>query len=291
LRRRVEMERRFFHLCRLDHLRGYFRAYMFPWQGGAQHAEFAKLTEEEALARTGGRLPRFVPGPDEDPTAAQLNGLQGREILGVIRQAAGGMDLVGEIMGAMPDYMRRTLDELAIASLTFPQLERNADRSLHDPSTFRALSLASYGNHDHAPLACLYQNLAAKAKNPDDPAAIDLSNLLRFVGWRGAAPQALTDELLACFQQALLATPCALATFLISDVFGVPLRFNLPGSYGAGTWCERFDLPLKEAFHHSAYGPRLATLRREIIRTERLPQTKPKPAPVPRAAEQGAMPV
>ncbi len=293
LRRRVEMERRFFHLCRLDHLRGYFRAYMFPWQGGAQHAEFAKLSEEEIRAQTGGRLPRFVPGADEDPTAAQLNGIQGREILGVIRQAAGNMDLVGEIMGALPDYMRQTLDDLAIANLTFPQLERNADRSLHDPSTFRALSLASYGNHDHAPLAHLYQNLLAHSKDPRHPTAIDLPNLLRFVGWDGPAPQALTDELLARFQRALLATPCALAVFLVSDVFGVPLRFNLPGSYGAGTWCERFDLPLKETFRHSAYSPRLATLRKEILETGRLPQAqaKPKPAPLPPPAARNAIPV
>ncbi|HEX7260676.1 MAG TPA: 4-alpha-glucanotransferase, partial [Luteolibacter sp.] len=51
LRSRVEGERRFFHLCRLDHLRGYFRAYMFPWPGGARHSEYANLTDEEAALK------------------------------------------------------------------------------------------------------------------------------------------------------------------------------------------------------------------------------------------------
>ena len=53
LRSRLEGERRFFHLCRLDHLRGYFRAYMFPWPGGARHSEYSNLAAEEAAFKTG----------------------------------------------------------------------------------------------------------------------------------------------------------------------------------------------------------------------------------------------
>src|SRR6202000_2013604 len=33
LRHRIAIEKQYFHICRLDHLRGYFRAYMFPWHG------------------------------------------------------------------------------------------------------------------------------------------------------------------------------------------------------------------------------------------------------------------
>lgn len=124
LRARVAGERQFFHLCRLDHLRGYFRAYIFPWPGGLRHAEFSNLTDEEAALMTGGKLLRFVPGPDENPLAARINELQGREIISVIREAAGPMELVAELMGEMPDYMRRALSELPMANLTFPQLEK-----------------------------------------------------------------------------------------------------------------------------------------------------------------------
>jgi len=64
-----------------------------------------------------------------------------------------------------------------------------------------------------------------------------------------------------------------------------------PSRDEAGTWCERFDLPLKETFYHSAYGPRLAALRREIIETGRLPQMKAKPSPISMAADKTAVPV
>lgn len=272
LRCRVQSERQFFHICRLDHLRGYFRAYMFPWPGGARHAEFATLTVEEAKVRTGGKLPRFVPGPDEDPVAAKMNDLQGREIISVVREAAGEMYLFAEIMGNMPDYMRRALDDLAISSLTFPQLERNADRSLQAPSTFRVLSLAAYANHDHAPLAAYYSHLQQQVeKEQNATAAIDRANLLKLARWEGPPPLTLTDELLAGLQRALFETPCELAVLMTSDLLGTPLRFNLPGSYGAETWSERLEFPLAEYAQHPQYGKRIATATALIEQTGRAP--------------------
>lgn len=272
LRGRVAGERQFFHICRLDHLRGYFRGYMFPWRGGPQHAEFVTLTEEEAKQKTGGKLPRFVPGPDEDPVCAQMNDLQGREIISVIRAAAGEMYLFAEIMGNMPDYMRKALDDLAMPSLTFPQLERNDDRSLQPMSSYRFLSLASYANHDHAPLASYYQHMVRQARaEPRGNAAIDLKNVLEFVEWPGEAPDELTAELLAAMQRRLFSTPCQLANLMCSDLFGVPLRFNLPGSYGRETWSDRLEFPLSEFEKHPVYGPRVARAETLILESGRSP--------------------
>jgi 4-alpha-glucanotransferase len=272
LRERVQGESRFFHVCRLDHLRGYFRAYMFPWPGGARHAEFAKLTEEEARQRTGGRLPRFVPGPDDDPVSIQRNDLQGREIIRVIREAAGEMDLIAEIMGLVPDYMRKALEELAVPNLTFPQLEKNEDGSPIPPSSFRRLSLVTYANHDHAPLAAAYFHLQEKAKQqPNGRASADLENLLRFAGWTEPPPAELNDALWAALIKKLLETPCQLAALMSSDLLGTSQRFNLPGSYGAETWSERLEFPLSECSAHPVYGPRIATVRRLILETQRYP--------------------
>ena len=272
LRGRVKAEKQFFHICRLDHLRGYFRGYMFPWSGGPQHAEFATLTEEEAKLKTGGKLPRFVPGSDDDPVTAQMNDLQGREIISVFRQAADGMYLFAEIMGNMPDYVRKALDDLSVPSLTFPQLERNADRSLQPMSSYRTLSLASYANHDHAPLASYYQHLYQQAKaDPQCTAALDLQNVLKLVEWEAEPPEELTTELLAAFQKKLFSTPCQLANLMCSDLFGVPLRFNLPGSYGTDTWSDRLEFTLAEFEKHPVYGPRVATVDTLILESGRSP--------------------
>ncbi|WP_050025723.1 4-alpha-glucanotransferase [Verrucomicrobium sp. BvORR034] len=273
LRGRIASERQFFHICRLDHLRGYFRAYMFPWGGGARHTEFATLTDEEVLRRTGGRMPRFVPGPDEDPVSARMNELQGHEIISVMKEAAGDMYLIAEIMGNMPDYMRRTLDDLGVANLVFPQLERTEERTLLPPTTYRRPSLGSYANHDHAPLAALYPNLQAGARaNLNGDAAKDLANLLGFAGWSAPAPDTLNDDLLLALQEALFKTPCDLTVLMSSDLLGTPQRFNLPGSYGTETWNERLDHPLSAFAHHPVFGPRIARVRELIQRTHRQPE-------------------
>ncbi len=258
LRGRMAWEKEFFHACRVDHLRGYFRAYMFPWRGGATHVEFSALTEEEAAERTGGLLPRFVPGPDDDPVYARMNELQGREIIGQLLDAAGDMDLVAEIMGEMPDYMGTTLEDLRLANLAFPQLLRTAEGDIIPAGEFRERSLATYANHDNAPLASLYHQLVQEAgEEPAGKSARDLSALLAFAGLDGEMPETLNDPALASFQGALFLTRSRLAVLMCSDLLGIPLRFNLPGSYGRGTWSDRLEMSLAEYAVHPVYGPRI----------------------------------
>lgn len=267
LRGRLQAESQFFHICRLDHLRGYFRAYMFPWQGGAQHAEFATLTEEEAVLKTGGLLPRFVPGPDEEETTAQMNALQGRELIQTMQEAAGPMGLMAELMGQMPGYMRLALDDLQLPNLTFPLLEKDDSGCLLPPDHFRQLSLISYGNHDHAPLAAYYARI--HNSQAEGVPTGDLRNLLQFAGWEGPPPEALNSELLSSLQRALFHTPCLLAVLMCSDLLGTAQRFNLPGSYGTMTWCERLDMPWSEFEQHADYEPRLRAAGRWIAESGR----------------------
>ncbi len=265
LRGRVAAESRLFHLCRLDHLRGYFRAYMFPWPGGARHSEFSNLTSEEAALKTGGRLPRFVPGPDADPVSAKMNELQGLEIISVIRAAAGPMELIAELMGDMPVYMSRALNELPLANLVFPQLEQG--RGIADPAALqlRELGLVTYANHDNAPLATTYLRLQrAAALDPAGPQAAELAWLLGFIGWTEDPPEVLDERLLQSFHEALFKTRCKLAVLMCSDLLGVPLRFNLPGSYGVETWCDRLDLPFPDYANHAVFSPRIAAARQLI---------------------------
>lgn len=258
LRGRLQSEAQFFHICRLDHLRGYFRGYMFPWQGGAQHAEFATLTEDEVKLKTNGLLPRFVPGPDEDEVTAKMNQLQGREIISVMQEAAGKMSLMAELMGMMPAYMRQALEDLQMPNLTFPLLEKDNEGRLLNRDSFRELSLVAYGNHDHAPLAAIYTRLHEKLGTEDsDSVSDDLRNLLEFAGWKGVAPETLNSELLSALQLSLFNTPCILAVLMCMDLLGTSQRFNLPGSYGSLTWCERLELPWAELQRHPVYGKRI----------------------------------
>lgn len=260
---RFRWMRRFFHGCRIDHLRGYFRAYMFPWAGGATHVEFSALDEIQASERTGGLLPRFVPGPDDDEITAGMNNLQGNELISRMVNASGDMDLVAEIMGEMPAYMAHTLEDRKLANLAFPQLLVDpGGKVIIPPDRFRELSLVSYANHDNAPLAQLYPQLAKHAGgDADNPDALELQRLLSFIGWEGSAPADLNDELLASFHSKLFQTSSRLAVLMCSDLLGIPLRFNLPGSYGEGAWSHRLPWSLDDLANDPLYGKRIAVAR------------------------------
>ena len=265
LRGRVSWAKEFLHGCRLDHLRGYFRAYMFPWSGGVKHVEFSHLNESEAALVTGGLLPRFVPGPDDDPHSVKMNEMQGREIISQLIDEAGDLDLVAEIMGDLPEYMARTLEDLQLANLAFPQLEREPDGDIIPPDQFRELGLIAYANHDNAPLASLYLQLREKSINePESKQARDFHALLDFAGFKGEPPAELDSELLKALQAALFSTSARLAVLMCSDLLGVPVRFNLPGSYGSGTWSDRLEMPLKDFRRHPVFGPRIAAVEEMI---------------------------
>jgi 4-alpha-glucanotransferase len=272
LRARVASEKQFFHACRLDHLRGYFRAYMFPWAGGARHAAFAKLSEDEVRQRTGGRMPRYVPADDEEPGGEKMNELQGREILTAIKDEAGDMHLVAEILGAVAPYMRAVLDDLGMANLTFPPFRRRPDGTVPGMDSLRPLSLVAYANHDQSPIAATYHHLYSEAKNdPNGPAVDELRNFLRLADWSEEPPPEISDALLEGWMHTLFRSPCHLAVVMSSDLLGTMQRFNLPGSYGADTWCERLEFSLSECSRHPVYGPRIATVARLIRETGRGP--------------------
>jgi 4-alpha-glucanotransferase len=129
----------------------------------------------------------------------------------------------------------------------------------------------TYANHDNAPLASLYLHLRQEAeKDTDSAAARDLQALTTFAGFKGDLPDTLDDDLLKALQEALFRTRGKLAVLMCSDLIGVPLRFNLPGSYGRGTWSDRLELPLHELAKHPVHGPRITAVSGLIKETGRL---------------------
>lgn len=270
LRGRVARQREFFHLCRLDHLRGYFRIYRFPWKGGARHSEFSALTPEQAALRTGGKLPEYVPGPDSDPVMAKVNEAQGRELIGVLMEEAGPMQFVAELMGEMPDYMWKALVEIPVANLAFPQLAR-LDHDDPRKVELRELALATYANHDNAPLSLAYVQLRTESRrDPTSKAAKELEWLLGFAGWKEDPPEILDDRLLDALQRALLESRSRLAVFMSSDLLGLPTRFNLPGSFGLETWCERLPASFPGISTQPSFRRRLDCVREMIDQSGRL---------------------
>lgn len=274
-RQRIHYLTRLFHLFRIDHVLGFFRVYSFPWEP-ERNDEFRDLTEEEAEKLTGGRLPQFMPRSDETEEEAKLNADEGEEILRVIMDAARESGIVAEDLGVVPDYVRPLLKKLGIAGFYIPIFERDEEeggRDFKPADQIPALSLATYGTHDHSPLRSYYEGLVEWWLGPDGHEGwLEVQRLMRFLDLdEENPPRQLTAELHQRFLQVLLESPSWLTVLMITDLLGTRQRFNEPGMSGESNWSQRLDGLLSELEADSEYGRNIRYFSELIERTGRAP--------------------
>ena len=214
---------------------GFFRIYSFPWTPD-RNAEFLPLTEAQAAAKTGGRLPGFKQFPDDTPEHKAANQAQGEEILRVVLEASGETTVVAEDLGVVPEYVPPTLQKLGIPGFRIPTLFREPDGRYSDPKKYPRLSLAQPATHDHPPLAAAWaecwQNIDAGKDVETNRRELRL--MMEFAGLKNSEPpREFTDQLHEAFTRTVLQSPSWLAVFQITDVFGMTARFNTPGSVAA----------------------------------------------------------
>lgn len=273
-RQRVKHLTDLFHYFRIDHVLGFFRVYAFPWIP-ERNGEFTELTEKEAAQLTDGRLPQFLPRSDEDEEDAEENCADGEAIMKVLMDAAGPSGIVAEDLGIVPPYVRPLLHKLGIAGFAIPIFERVEEtREFKEKEDLPELSLATYGTHDHQPIASFYKGLVDYWHGPKgDEGWLEVQRLMRFLGLDEEQPPLKFDEALhIVFMDVLLKTHCWVAMFMITDLLGTTQRFNEPGLGGDLNWSQRLDRPLTDYEKDPQYAGRIKKLAELIEKTRRTPK-------------------
>jgi 4-alpha-glucanotransferase len=246
-----------FHLFRIDHVLGFFRIYSFPWQP-KYNDKFLPLTEEEAAKQTGGRLPHFQPYADDTPEGAKFDEKQGEELLAMVLEAAGDTAVVAEDLGVVPPYVPISLERLKIPGYKIPHFLREKDHSFVDGKTYPRLSLATPATHDHDPIAKMWRELWEKVdagkQSPDGNARYQseeaCKELKRWMKYCGAdsqePPREFNDQIHQLILRGVLNSNSWLAVFMITDVFGMEGRFNVPGAVSEGNWSYRLEKTVAE---------------------------------------------
>jgi 4-alpha-glucanotransferase len=242
-RARVRGVRAFFHLFRIDHILGFYRVYAFPWSPDENNV-YLPLDVEAAQAHTNGRLPQFLPHPDDTPEHCQSNRESGERYLRAVLEEAGPGKVVGEDLGVVPDYVRPSLAELGIAGYKVPQWEKGNDERFIEGSEYARFSVATYGTHDHEPLRKQWEDM--QRAPPQDPAVADT-----FRHWREYAQlptdQATTfEDAHPALLRALLRSNAWLAMIMITDVLGDTRRFNAPGVGSDDNWTQRLPISVRD---------------------------------------------
>ncbi|MGD9895908.1 MAG: 4-alpha-glucanotransferase [Candidatus Methylacidiphilaceae bacterium] len=259
-KQRIARTLEIFHGFRIDHVLGFFRIYAFPWKP-EENSGFLPLTPEEVQARTGGRLPHFIPASDKKLDAASHNAARGVLLLCQILAETGEAAVIAEDLGFVPFYVRPALSELGIPGFKIPMFERNEDHSYLPASAYPRLSVATYATHDHPPLVCFYRGLVERWTGPSGHDAwLELQRLMVFLGWNPETPpREFSQELHLRMLKVLLDSPSWMASILISDLLGIDARFNLPGA--ERNWIARLPLFLEEYRRRAPYAELLSSFR------------------------------
>lgn len=248
-RRRLRTTMAIFHFLRVDHALGFFRIYSFPWRP-ERNAEFLPLTEDEAKARTGGELPRFVPCDDSSAANMETNREQGERLFQMIAGETGRHRLIAEDLGELSPYVRPTLQALEIPGFKIPMWERTHDNWLVPGADYERLSLATYATHDHPTLRGYWDGWFADAHSADAHKAFvarrQMEEVARFAGLDAPMPAPWSDAIHEALLRGLFASNSWLAVNMITDLFGTSERFNFPGAAGDQNWTERFPVPVSE---------------------------------------------
>ena len=248
-RQRVRMVRELLDLFRIDHVLGCYRIYAFPWRP-VDNPTFLPLSEEEAAGRTGGRLPGFKPRDDSNEDNKRANCIEGEALLRVLLEETGEFRLVGEDLGSVPDYVRPNLQSLNIAGFKIPQWEREWHGEFIRGEHYERLSVAAYATHDHEPIRLLWENWSTNIRDNTseaDNCRTEMHRMMRYCGLNtdNGWPD-FTKEIQEAMLAALFHSNSWQAICMVTDLFALPTRFNVPGAISASNWSNRIEIPVEK---------------------------------------------
>lgn len=233
-----------FHVFRIDHVLGFYRIYGFPWQPD-ENKDYLDLTEDEAAARTGGPLPRWVPRPDDTPEHCAANRAEGEVRLKMVQEAAGDGEVIGEDLGCVPDYVRPHLYGLGICGFRIPHWDFDEEGKVIPGGGIPETTFATYATHDHDSIPAMWADFRRRVSedNEDEEDRKEtregIERLADFAGIEDLGP--FDDDKLWQLIDALMACRSRYAAIMITDLFGMTDRINSPGTVGPRNWT--FTLP------------------------------------------------
>lgn len=264
-----------FDIFRIDHVLGFYRIYSFPWRP-ARNAEFCHLTDEEATARTGGRLPHFIENDDDTPAHKAANLANGDKYLRMILDAAAGRaEVVAEDLGTVPDYVRPHLLSLDVPGFKVSHWEDDENGRVVMGADYDNCAFTTYATHDHEPMKTLWEHrrraLGSSEASERALAEKELRFLSDFAGLRfsdGGWPE-YDDHIRRALLEALLASNARFAAFMLTDLFGLEDRFNVPGIAADSNWSARLPMTVAEIRSTPPWKEEGGWLKKAIQRTGR----------------------
>jgi 4-alpha-glucanotransferase len=247
LRRRARYSGELYDRFRIDHLVGFFRTYMRPYD--ARRDAAGKLVAGS-----------FDPPGEPDQQA------HGERVVGAMIAAAreAGAELIAEDLGSIPEYVAPSLHKLGAPGYKVLRWEQK-DGVFSDPAAWPTLSVACLGTHDTDAAASWWAEL------PDAERAA----LLQLPVLRDLSPKPgkeFTPEVHAALLRLICGAGSELVLLLIQDVLGTTDRINVPSTVGPHNWTYRLPRPVDALAREPAVQAALARVHAAVADSGRRPR-------------------
>ena len=215
-----------YSIYRVDHALGFYRTY---------------------FRSTDGKQSGYTPADERGQVAL------GERIMRIMSRWG---EVVAEDLGAVPPFLRPSLDKIGVPGYRVLRWEEEEER-FRDPSSWPAHSVATNATHDTETTADWYDALTPEERDK-------LKRVPGLGDLDAAAPfNQKTGDLIL---RALYRSPSTLALTLFQDVLGGRERINTPGSVGGANWRFRASKTADELLADRATTERLAALAKETGR-------------------------
>jgi 4-alpha-glucanotransferase len=107
-----------------------------------------------------------------------------------------------------------------------------------------------------------------------DKAWREVRQLASWAGFEVPKITAYTDEVHEALFRALLASKSWMAIYMITDLFSLTQRFNVPGAVSESNWSQRLHQPIAQWRDDPALVDKMARIRTIIRETGRAPAQK-----------------
>jgi 4-alpha-glucanotransferase len=213
---------------RLDHVVGYYRVYERPADGP----------------------------PSFQPVARHAQQSLGERLLGVAAEAGGGLDLIGEDLGVVPDWVRASLSRLDVPGFRVLRWEQEQGE-FRDPRCYPVLSVATTGTHDTSSVATWWEEEIGATERAALAALPDFARL------QGCSDR-FTPLAHAVLLNGLYRAGSRLVLLPFMDAYGGRERINVPATVDDGNWTYRVPWMVHELL--GSAGAQLAAQLRELAR-------------------------
>jgi glycogen operon protein len=159
-------------------------------------------------------------------------------------------EAVAEDLGAVPPFLRPSLEKIGIPGYRVLRWEKDGDK-FRDPASWPETSVATNSTHDTDTTAAWYDRLS-----PEERQALREIPALEHLAPEKPFDDATRDLILRAIYQA----PSTIALVSFQDALGRRERINTPGTVGASNWSYRTGKTIEELLADEATIERLAGL-------------------------------